>query len=364
MRIVHVDTAATWRGGQGQVLLTALGQAARGNEVTVACRRGGVLESRARAARLPVAALPFRGDLWPPAAVALARALRSARPDVVQLHDPHAVGTGVLAARLAGRTDGRAPVPRLVATRRVDFRLRGPLSRWKYRACPGIVAVSRAIARVLAEDGIDAERVRLVYEGVPDREAPPGGAEALQALGVPAGAPVVGNVAALTGHKDHATLLEAAAVVLRARPEVRFVVVGEGPLRGELAARTREGGLEGRVVFAGFRDDVDRLLAAFDVFCLSSRLEGLGTSLLDAMAFARPVVATAAGGMPEAVEDGVTGRVVPVRDPVALARALLDLLGDPGRRRVMGEAGRRRFLERFTADRMVEETLGVYEALG
>ena len=187
------------------------------------------------------------------------------------------------------------------------------------------------------------------------------GAPSLQALGIPDGAPVVGNVAALTGHKDHATLLEAAGIVLRRRPEARFVIVGEGPLRRELEARVREGGLAGRVVFAGFRDDVDRLLPAFDVFCLSSHLEGLGTSLLDAMAFGRPVVATAAGGIPEAVEDGSTGVVVPVRDPVALAQALLALLDDPDRRRRLGAAGRKRFLERFTADRMVEETLRVYE---
>jgi glycosyltransferase involved in cell wall biosynthesis len=125
----------------------------------------------------------------------------------------------------------------------------------------------------------------------------------------------------------------------------------------------REGGLAGRVVFAGFRDDVDRLLPAFDVFCLSSHLEGLGTSILDAMAFGRPVVGTAAGGIPEAVEDGVTGRLVPVRDPVKLAQALLDLLRDPGERRAMGEAGRARFLARFTADRMADETLRVYAEL-
>jgi len=351
-----VDTAAAWRGGQNQVLLTALGQSAMGHEVTVACRSGGRLEARARASGVRVAALPFRGDLWPPAVLGLARELRRARPDVVQLHDPHAVGSGLLAARIAGG-------PALVATRRVDFRLRGPLSRRKYRGCARVVAVSRAIADVLEAQGIDAARLRLVYEGVPDRSPLPGGVEALRALGVPEGAPAVGNVAALTGHKDHANLIAAAAVVVRARADAHFVIVGDGPLRAELEARVRESGLAGRVVFAGFRDDVDRLLPAFDVFCLSSHLEGLGTSLLDAMAFGRAVVATAAGGIPEAVEDGVTGRVVPVRDPSRLAQALLALLGDPARRREMGEAGRRRFLARFTADRMVAETLRVYEEL-
>ena len=356
MRVLHVDTALGWRGGQNQVLLTALGQAARGHAVTVACRRGGALLSRARDANLRVAALPLRGDLWLPGIVALARELRREKPQVVQLHDPHAVGSGRLAAVLAGR-------PPLVATRRVDFPLRGPFSRGKYHGCARVIAVSRAIAGVLQGEGIEAAKLRLVYEGVPDRPAAPGGAEALRGLGVPEGAPVIGNVAALTDHKDHATLIAAAGIVVRARPEARFVIVGEGALRSELAARVEAGGLAGHVLFAGFRSDVDGLLPAFDLFCLSSHLEGLGTSLLDAMAFGRAVVATRAGGIPEAVEHGVTGVVVPVRDPALLAQALLDLLADPGRRRAMGDAGRRRFLERFTADRMVEDTLRVYAEL-
>jgi len=143
-------------------------------------------------------------------------------------------------------------------------------------------------------------------------------------------------------------------------PAAVFLIVGTGKLETELRARAQAAGLAARVVFAGFRTDLDALLPAFAVFCLSSRMEGLGTSVLDAMCHGRAVVATAAGGIPEAVEDGVTGRVVPPRDPDALAAALVEVLGDPQRRDAMGAAGRRRFLERFTADRMVEETLAVY----
>jgi glycosyltransferase involved in cell wall biosynthesis len=138
------------------------------------------------------------------------------------------------------------------------------------------------------------------------------------------------------------------------------VVVGEGVLRADLEARARRLDVEGRVIFAGFRHDLDALLPAFTVFCLSSRMEGLGTSVLDAMALGLPVVATAAGGIPEAVEDGVTGRLVPPGDAAALAAALLEVLRDPAAGRRLGEGGRRRFEERFTADRMVESTLAVY----
>ena len=347
--VLHVDTAATWRGGQNQALLTATGMAARGREVALACRAGGELASRAAAAGARVRPLPFRGDLWPPAILGLARLLRRERPAALLLHDPHAVSAGLVASRLAGRAA-------LVAVRRVDFALRGSFSRAKYAACDRVIVVSRAIGAIVEAGGVRPDRLRLVYEGVPDRAAVAGGGEALHALGVPPGAPVVGNVAALTGHKDHATLV-AAMALLRARvPEARLVIAGEGELRPALEARARELGLADRVVFAGFRHDLDRLLPAFSVFCLSSRLEGLGTSLLDAMAFGLPVVATAAGGIPEAVEDGVTGRLVPPRDPAALADALAEALGNEERRRAWGAAGRRRFCERFTVPHMVEET--------
>jgi glycosyltransferase involved in cell wall biosynthesis len=359
-RIVHVDTARGWRGGQNQVLLTAQGMAARGEDVAIACRAGAELESRARAAGIAVRPVPFRGDLWPPAVAALAAVLKAERPEVLQLHDPHAVSAGLLASRLAGRS---LAATRLVATRRVDFPLKGALSRAKYRACDLVIAVSEAIRKVLLGARLPEERLRIVYEGVGDRAPEAGGRTALAELGVPEAAPVVGNVAALAGHKDHKTLLEAAALVVRTRPDVRFVVAGTGNKKADLLRQRQQLGLEAHVIFAGFRDDLDRLVPAFDVFCLSSHLEGLGTSLLDAMAFGRPIVATAAGGIPEAVADGVTGRLVPVGDASALATALLETISDPARRREMGDAGRRLFLERFTDARMVENTLRVYAEL-
>lgn len=356
LSVLQVDTAATWRGGQNQVLLMARGFAERGRESVVACRSGGALAGRAQEEGLGLRPLPFRGDLWPPAILGLARLLQREQPLVLLLHDPHAVAAALVATRLAGRRP-------LVAVRRVDFPLRSLASRRKYAACDRVIVVSRAIGAVLERGGVPPTRLRLVYEGVPDRPPAPGGAEALAELGVPPGAPVVGNVAALTSHKDHATLVEAMAALRGHVPEARLVIAGEGELRADLEARVKARGLADRVVFAGFRSDLDRLLPAFSVFCLSSRLEGLGTSLLDAMALGLPVVATAAGGIPEAVEDGVSGRLVPPGDPVALAGALAEVLGDEAKRRSMGAAGRRRFEARFSANRMVEETLGVLAEL-
>jgi glycosyltransferase involved in cell wall biosynthesis len=335
-------------------MLTALGMRERGHEVTLACREGGELFARATAAGLPAVAARFQGDLGPLGLLGLARAVRELRPQVMQLHDPHAVSAGLWARRLS------AWPAAVVATRRTDFGLRSWPSRLKYRSADCVVAVSRAIAGVVRAGGVPGERIRVVYEGVPDRAPAPGGAEALLALGVPPGSPVVGNVAALADHKDHQTLIAAADLVRRQRPDARFVIAGEGELRQALEAQAAALGLEGRVIFAGFRKDLDVLLPAFTLFCLSSHMEGLGTSLLDAMAFGLPVVATSAGGIPEAVENAVTGRLTPPGDAVALADSILELLGDPARARALGQAGRERFLRLFSAGRMVEETLAVY----
>ena len=349
MKVLHVDTARDWRGGQNQVLLTGLGMTARGHSVAIACRSGGALEARARAAGLDVHAMPFRGDVSPRAMLALRGLTARFGPDIVQLHDPHALVPGLVSG-----------AQRCVATRRVDFPLRGPLSRIKYSACERTLAVSRRIAAVLAESGLPEQSIRVVYEGVPDRRAVPGGRDALRAMGAPDDALLIGNVAALVDHKDHATLLRALALAIPRAPSLFLFVLGEGAERGRLETLARDLGIADRCRFAGFREDVDRLLPAFDVFCLSSYLEGLGTSLLDAMCFARPIVATAAGGIPEAVEDGVNGRLVEARSPEALAQALVDVARREDVRKRYGAAGRRIFESRFSADRMVDETLRAY----
>ena len=357
MRVLHVDSAREWRGSQSQVLLAAQAMAARGHSVTVACQAGGRLEARARASGLAVRPLAFRGDLGPGAILGLARVLGRDAPEVVHGHDPHATSASLLAVRLR-------PGARVVASRRVSLPLRGPLSLRKYAACDRVIAVSRAVAGVLLEVGLPAGRLRLIRDGVRDRRREGEGREALAALGIPPGSPVIGNVAALTEHKDHATLLEAMPRVLERVPAARLVIVGEGELRPRLTAQARSLGLADRCVFAGFRTDVDRLMPAFSLLCLTSRTEGLGSCLLDAMCFGRPVVATAVGGIPEVVGHGETGLLVPVGDPLALAGALADLLLRPERAEALGRAGRLRFEREFTAERMVDETMRLYDELG
>jgi glycosyltransferase involved in cell wall biosynthesis len=355
---LHIDTARTWRGGQNQVLVTVLGLRALGHRTVLVAHASGELRRRA-AEGLELIPLAPKTEMDLGAAWRLSRIIKQLTPDIVHAHDPH----GVAMASLALSMSTQLAKPPLVASRRVDFRLRGSaLSRWKYRQVDCFICASDAIRQMLVGDGVPALRAVTVHEGIDiDRAqaAPP--APLHQELWLPHHAPIVGNVAALVPHKGQKHLVEAAAAVVRQIPDARFIIAGEGELRPSLERQIREHHLEKHVFLAGFRPDVLSLHKAFDIFVMSSVTEGLGTSLLDAMACGKPVVATSAGGIPEVVVDGETGFLVPPRDHAAMAEAIVRLLKDEGLRRRMGEAGFSRARRRFSAERMVQDTLRVYQ---
>jgi glycosyltransferase involved in cell wall biosynthesis len=245
----------------------------------------------------------------------------------------------------------------------VDFPLKGnSFSRWKYRQVDCFIAASEAIRQILIGEGIPADHTVTVHEGIDiDRALAAPAINVHEAFWLPHRAPVVGNVAALVPHKGQRHLIEAARLVVRDVPDARFIILGEGELRTQLEQQVRECRLEKHVLLAGFRADVLGCLKGFDLFVMSSVTEGLGTSLLDAMACSKAIVATQAGGIPEVVDDGCTGILVPPRDHQAMAKAIVRLLTEEPLRRRMGEAGFARVRERFTVERMVAETAAVYE---
>lgn len=360
---LHIDTARTWRGGQNQVLLTVNGLRALGHRAALVAHPDGELRRRA-AEGMDLIPIAPRMEMDLSAAWQLSRAIRRLGPDIVHAHDAHGVAMAALALSMGAasttRAGGRAPA--LVAARRVDFHFRGnSFSRWKQRQVDCFIAASEAIRRILIADGIPAERTITVHEGIDVEHvlaAPP--VNVHEALWLPHHAPVVGNVAALVPHKGQRHLIDAAHLVVREVPDARFVILGEGELREPLERQVREHHLEKHVLLPGFRTDVLGCIKGFDLFAMSSVTEGLGTSLLDAMACSRAIVATRAGGIPEVVEDGVTGILVNPRDHAAMAQAIVRLLEDDMRRKQMGEAGFARVNERFTVERMVAATADVY----
>jgi L-malate glycosyltransferase len=357
---LQIDTARSWRGGQNQVLLTARGLQARGHRVVVVVHPDGELRKRLPAG-MEIVPLAPRSEVDLPTAWRFSRVLRDLQPDVVHAHDPH--GVAVAATALSIASPPRRPA--LVAARRVDFHIKGnSFSRWKYRQVDRFVTASDAIRAMLLEDGVPADRAVTVHEGIDvDRVVAVDPLNVREEYWFPPHSLIVGNIAALVPHKGQKYLIDAAAIVVRELPEARFLVLGEGELRAMLEQQIKHLHLAQHVVLAGFRADVLAVLKGLDLFVMSSVTEGLGTSLLDAMAASRPVVATTAGGIPEVVVNGETGLLVPPRDAPSLAAAILGLLRDEAGRRRMADAGFARVRARFSVDRMVDETLAVYASL-
>jgi glycosyltransferase involved in cell wall biosynthesis len=359
---VHVDTARTWRGGQSQVLQLVTGLSSLGHPTWLVAHTRGELLRRASEG-LRFVGLSPRSEFDVQAGWQLSRVLQQANPDVVHAHDPMAVALTAMA--LTMQTGGPKP-PLVIASRRVDFHLKShAFSRWKYRHVDRFIAVSKAIAAILERDGIAADRIDVVHDGVDTSLIDKTEAvDAHAAFWLPHGAPLVGNVAALVGHKGQKHLVAAARLVVREVPDARLLMVGEGELREPLERQIKQLGLERHVRLTGFRADALGIIKSLDLFVMSSITEGLGSVVLEAMACSRAVVATRAGGLPEIVEHGITGLVVDPGDEQGLADAIVSLLRDPARRETIGRAGRARVDREFSLEQMVRETVGVYRRRG
>jgi len=357
LRVLMVDSERSWRGGQQQVLLLMRGLVEEGVEVHLAAPADGELFRRS-------ADVDVTRHAWEPrgltAVLRLRQLLTRVRPPLVHSHASRAHGLVAL-ARV-----GLSPRPVHVVSRRVDFAVgTGVASRWKYRrGADAYIAISEGVRAVLVNGGVSAERVAVARSGV-DVEAlarTPDASGLRAEFNVRAGEQIVGNIAALAPHKAQNDLLRAAAIVLAKRSDVRLFIVGDGELRDALRGLARELHIDQRVVFTGFREDARTFLRLFDVFVMSSYLEGLGTSILDAQVLGVPVVATRTGGIPEVVEDGVNGLLVPPRSPDELAAALLRMLDDPAlRARCAAEASRR--APGYDYRTTVYKTLDVYRRL-
>lgn len=344
MRVLQVDSGRAWRGGQNQVLLLCR-ELSRdpGIEQALVTKQGSELAQRAAAGEGGVTVL---GTAWeigldPRAWWHLRRTIAAFQPDVIHVHDSHAL---TLVATVAmGR--------KIAATRRVEFHI-GRFGSW--RRPDRIIAISEAVKKVLTADGIASDAVVVVHDGIDVDEVRQAGAVPLdirRESGIPASAQIAVNAAALTGEKDHRTLIRAAHYARAQRPDLHWVIAGEGKLRESLAAEIERLGLGDRVHLIGHVDRVDALIAAADVFVLSSKSEGMGSVVLNALALGRPVVATMAGGIPEVLPPEV---LVPVEAAEALAQKVVEVLDNP--KPVPFPSG-------FTAGAMALGVLDVYRAL-
>ena len=354
MKVLHLDSGMAFRGGQQQVLYLASGLARAGVEQQLVLRSGSVLEQRAAAAKLPFTSLPFKfeGDLV--SAWRLRVIIGRFQADVIHAHDARTLGI----AALAWATGTRSQV---IAARRVAFPLRrNPLTAVKYRSVARrIIAVSRFVRQLLISSGIDEGRVDVVYDGF-SLNGIASRSNARVRLGVPAEACLIGSAGQFVSEKGHESLIRAFVRIRRAIPPAILVLIGSGTLKEHYLKLIQSLDLEGKVLFPGFIEDLGSVLPALDLFVFPSLHEGLGSSVLAAMACEVPICASRAGGIPEMIQDGVTGYLFKPGDISEIAQRALAVLQSPQRCRDLASAGAKAVEERFSVSRMVKETCEVY----
>jgi len=361
-RILHTESSRGWGGQEVRVFAELEWMRARGHWVALAAHPASAIAKRAREAGMTFYPLNTHKAALPVAVVRLAAWLRENRVEVVNTHSSNDGWLAGLAARLSGRAI-------LIRSRHIEVDY--PNRFWSglaYRTLPDhVLTTSQRIAdRLAAELAIPQEHVTCVSTGVDLQRFDPNVPETVrQELGLAPDVALVGMISVLRSWKGHATFLDAAVrLIEKSKRPVHFVIAGDGPGRQELMEKIAQAPWKDRVTLLGHRNDVPSVLASLDVLVLPSYAhEGIPQIILQAQAMTRAVVATTIGGIPEVVEDGVTGFLVPPRDAEALAGKIGALLENPALRARLGEAARKSVEERHSLDAMGGRLLALYEKL-
>lgn len=344
LRVLHLDAAREWRGGERQLVLLAKGLRARGTEPLVAARPGSPLLQRLKAEGIATAALAMRSDLDLIALRRLRRLIATWRPHLLHAHDgrSHAIALAAVVGR-------RRPIP-LVVTRRSSGAPRG-LFRFGPRVAR-FIAISEAVRQALRDGRVADERIVVAYPGV-TLLTPESARDWRTECGWPAETVVAGLIGPATLARESAQL----GAVLAALPHEITARLGLVVLGGHATGRGEIAGV--RIFRAGYVHDVPHALAGLQLLLHPGGAEGLGTAVVEGMALGVPTVAFATGGLGEIIEDGRNGMLVPSGDLPAFGRAVAALVADPDLRRTLGDAGPAR-AQCFSPDRMVDTIQAAY----
>jgi glycosyltransferase involved in cell wall biosynthesis len=349
-----VDLETEWRGGQSQVLLLLQGLYEHGHAAELVATHGSSLSHRAKKHGIYVHSVPRSALRWR-AAMIIRSILADGRVDIVHVNEAHA-----LTAAWFASAHRRAPV---LCSRRIGFPLqKNWISKARYRSVERFIANSQTVAQSLIESGISNDRISIVNEGVeiPGPISPENRNAARQKWKLGENDFVFGCASAFVTEKGQRHLVEAMPEVLKQFPNARLLLAGKGRTRSDVEELTAELGLSKSVTIPGFVSNMQDFYSVLDAFVFPSEFEGLGTALQAAMAYALPCVSTTRGALAEVVENE---RTVLVAEPEAgaFSAAMLRLLEDPALRQKLGESAREEIQRRFSAEKMVEATMAVYE---
>lgn len=345
MKILEINTEKTWRGGERQTLYTLEGLSDAGNTVFLLCAKGSPLSQKAKNAGFKTIEIKAQ------AAIFFHLLFHVQNYDIIHVQNAKALIWAVLA-----RFFSRKPV---VYTRRVDFVPRGFFTIWKYRKADKIVAISRAIQRILEKQGINDVEVipSMIKPAIPENE----NAKKLLTGWVADKKKIIATTAAFVPHKDPRTMVKAIAELKKIRSDFVFLHFGDGELLDEIKQEAEKLNIREYYIFMGFRNDVEDFFPLMNVFVMSSQEEGLGSSVLDAFVNGVAVVTTDAGGLKETVEG--CGLLSPVKDERALAENINRLLEDEKLRLSLTAKARLRVDEKYSVKTNIAAYMNLFEKL-
>jgi glycosyltransferase involved in cell wall biosynthesis len=358
IKVLHIDSERGWRGGQQQVIYLYERLLKKGIYTNFVCQPSSKLYEYCSNKGLPSIPHGMKGELDINAAKKISDICKSKGYNILHLHSAHSMSIGLLVKLFHRRL-------KLIGMKRVDFHIsKNFLSRIKYSSkwMDKIVCISDRIKNVLIEDGITIDKLETIHSGIDTVRFDDVESGVRKEFGIPSDNIIIGTIAAVVGHKDYPNLLKAAENIVGNYPNVTFIAVGDGKDMESVKSFASQLNLQDRFIFAGYRSDIGKFLKSFDIFVLASKLEGMGTSLLDAQAVGLPIAATKTGGIPEIIHDGVNGLLAAPQNPQALAHILIKLIEDEELRKNLS-ANAKQSVEQFSIDKNVEKYLELYKNL-
>ena len=358
MRVLHLSSEKTWRGGEQQIAYLIDELQKRNIYNFVAARNNSVFEDHCQKNNIPYATLPFKNSFDIKTALGIKKLCSQHQIDLVHMHSAKSHAVGVVSAALGNKTP-------LILSRRVDFVPKNNfLTKWKYNhsSIKRIVGVSGKITEIMSAYVNKPEKCVTVHSGIDLGKFSERPAHNIlrDEFKLSNETILIGNTSALENHKDYPTFIRTVASIYKQGIPVHAFIIGQGSLKEQLSQQIRESGAEEIFHLTGFRKDIQKVLPSLDVFLITSNEEGLGTSVLDAFAAQVPVVATNAGGIPEMVEDNVTGLLRPVGDVEALAQAVTSLIENKNLQRQLINGATEK-LKEFSKEQTAEKTLTIYK---
>jgi len=360
LSILHVSSARTWRGGEQQLAYLLEELKAAGLDQEVLCVKGSEIAAFCQKNSLSYRVYQKRMSTNPMIGWEIKQLCKKYQIDLIHVHDSHAHTFAYLGAVFGNKTP-------IVVSRRVDFPIgKNGLAQQKYHhpSVKKILCVSEEIRRVLLKNYRFPQKAVVVHSGVDLEKFDYPASDILhRAFDLPSDRPIIANIAAIAPHKDYFTFVDTVEILVREKVPASFLIIGgDGGEQEMIEAYIQEKNLGSHIILTGYRTDIPEILPEIDLLLFTSKTEGLGTSLLDAMACGVPIVATAAGGIPEIVEDGITGLLAPVGDAEILAKHVEEMLHDKTlQSRLVAQA--REKVNRFTKKHMAQNTLEQYGSI-